>query len=97
MRKIRIKTDQIKNWKTFHTYFADQFNFPEYYGQNMNAWIDCMEDFAIDGLTVLEFGDCRSFKERIPEIHKAILESSAFINYRSTESGKKPMLIISMG
>jgi len=97
MKKIQINTDRIINWKTFHSHFADQFGFPDYYGQNMNAWIDSMEEFVIEGITILEFGDCGSLKERAPEIHKAILECNAFINYRSTEAGEEPKLIISMG
>jgi RNAse (barnase) inhibitor barstar len=97
MTTHKIDTNQITSWKQFHNLFSTKFNFPDYYGKNMNAWIDCMEDFAIDGLTIIEFGDCKVFKKSQPEIHSAILECSAFINYRSTESGDKPNLIISMG
>lgn len=97
MKTYKIDSTRINNWQSFHDLFAKQFNFPEYYGRNMNAWIDCIEDYVIDGITVLDFGNCSNLKSEHPEIHNAILESSAFINHRSTESGGTPHLIISMG
>jgi hypothetical protein len=39
---VRIDTRRIKDSSTFHDVFAEDFGFPEYYGRNMNAWIDCM-------------------------------------------------------
>jgi RNAse (barnase) inhibitor barstar len=97
MKKHNINTELIHNWESFHDLFSNQFNFPHYYGRNMDTWIDCMEDYAIEGLTILEFGNCEKLKNDNPEIHEAILEASAFINYRCSESGGTPELIISMG
>lgn len=97
MNRFKVETNQIPDWNSFHNLFCEQFSFPDYYGENMNAWIDCMEDLVIDGLTLIEFCDSRNLQERNPEIHRAILQSWAFINYRSTELGKDPLLIISMG
>ena len=39
---IRIDTRLINDWSSFHHVFKQQFGFPEFYGSNMNAWIDCM-------------------------------------------------------
>jgi RNAse (barnase) inhibitor barstar len=36
----------VKDWDSFHRECADQLDFPDYYGSNMNAWIDCIEDVA---------------------------------------------------
>ena len=39
---VRIDTNRIRDWDSFHTVFADAFGFPSFYGRNMDAWIDCM-------------------------------------------------------
>ncbi len=39
---VTVPVSEIKDWDTFHTVFAHVFGFPDYYGRNMNAWIDCM-------------------------------------------------------
>jgi RNAse (barnase) inhibitor barstar len=39
---IAIPADQITDWESFHSVFQAAFGFPDFYGRNMNAWIDCM-------------------------------------------------------
>src|SRR5688572_7987636 len=39
---IKIDTQRITDWKSFHNLFAEVFGFPGFYGRNMDAWIDCM-------------------------------------------------------
>lgn len=95
MKKVKIDTEQIKDWDSFHEVFSQTFDFPEYYGRNINAWIDCMDEFTKE-LTLLDLGDCRTLKETHPEIIEAISECSAFVNYRRIEANENPVLIISM-
>lgn len=40
MTAIPIPTNRITDWHTFHEVFAATLGFPDYYGRNMNAWID---------------------------------------------------------
>ncbi len=95
MNICKIDSSQIKSWASFHELFAKQFKFPIYYGRNMDAWIDCMED-CIEETTVLDFGNCRQLKQTHPEIIEAINESVSFINYRKLEIGVEPLLLIAM-
>lgn len=95
MKTVKIDPNLIANWDSFHDVFSKTFNFPDYYGRNMNAWIDCMDEFT-EELTLIDLGDCRDLKERKPEIIEAINECSAFINYRRLETGELPVLLISM-
>ena len=39
---IALDTGRITDRDTFHTVFAEAFGFPDFYGRNMNAWIDCI-------------------------------------------------------
>lgn len=95
MKKVKIDTEQIKDWESFHDVFSKTFDFPEYYGRNMNAWIDCMDEFITE-LTLIDLGDCRTLKETHSEIVEAINECSTFVNYRRIEANENPVLIISM-
>jgi len=45
-------TRRITNWNTFHNVFAKDFDFPSYYGENMDAWIDCMDDFLVESVVI---------------------------------------------
>jgi len=92
MKIIKIKSSKIRTWKSFHKTFASLLNFPEHYGENLDAWIDCMED--LNELTVLNFGDCRNLKREKPEIIEAILECSASVNNIKIERGEEPLLLI---
>lgn len=94
MQTFRIKGKRLKNWKTFHSEFKKELNFPDYYGQNMNAWIDCVDELT-DEPTLLQIDNGKYLKENAPELLNAILECGAFVNYRKIEVGEKPNLIIS--
>ena len=95
MKKVQIDIEQIKDWESFHDVFSQVFDFPDYYGRNMDAWIDCMDEFTTE-LTLIDLGDCRNLKGSQPEIIRAINECSAFVNYQRTEAKENPVLIISM-
>lgn len=93
MQTFIIKGKKIKNWKTFHSEFKKEMNFPDYYGANMDAWIDCVDELT-DKLTILQIENGKYLKEYKPELFNAILECGAFVNYRKVKVGEKPNLII---
>ena len=96
MNRAEIDVSEVRDWEDFHDYFTQKFEFPDYYGRNMNAWIDCMEDYALGGDSLmLHIEGMSGLKGRCPEIYEAICECSAFINYRSKESGEDGFLALS--
>jgi RNAse (barnase) inhibitor barstar len=104
---VEIDCDKILGWKSFHDEFARAFGFPEFYGKNMNAWIDCLTylDDPQDTMTTvhcepnsvvtLQLRNVGPLRERSVELYAAILECSAFVNWRRIESGKAPVLALS--
>jgi len=44
-QSARIETKKITDWDSFYSVFAEAMCFPNFYGRNMNAWIDCMTYF----------------------------------------------------
>jgi RNAse (barnase) inhibitor barstar len=99
MKIATIDLSSVTSWESFHELFARSFDFPSYYGRNMDAWIDCMEDFAIAGEDCLRL-DLKGMiplKDRSPEIYEAINECAAFINYRSAEAGGESVIALCYG
>ena len=99
--------DRITDWETFHAVFAEVLGFPAFYGRNMDAWIDCLAsaDSAEDGMTAitaapgdvltLQLEAISGFAERCPEQYAALIECSAFVNWRRIQQGQRPILALS--
>ena len=103
MAMVRIKSQAITDWQSFHNIFKREMGFPDFYGMNMNAWIDCltyldegdgMSRFQLSEGEMLhiEITETEDFKARVPEVFDALVECSAAVNRRYTEAGKMPML-----
>ncbi len=87
--------------------FAEVFGFPNFYGRNMDAWIDCMSylDDPESGMTtitckkgeyiVLDLAHVKEFKKRCPKIYDDLIECSSFVNWRSIEAGEPPLVMVS--
>jgi RNAse (barnase) inhibitor barstar len=106
IKTIQLNTDLIKDWNSFHQVSKKTFGFPDFYGNNMNAWIDCLSDIDDDtGMSnilirkedtlVIELINKNQFRERCPEIYLALFECVAFINYRKLELGETALIAIS--
>lgn len=104
MPLVRVNGELIRDWESFHTVFAETFGFPDFYGRNMNAWIDCMTslDEPADGMTsvhgsasdpvVLQLDNANALPA---ELFEAVTECSAFVNWRRIEAGEPAILILS--
>ncbi len=104
---VEIDTTKIDGWDSFHDVFVEALGFPSFYGRNMDAWIDCMTSIDAPedrmtrvhapkgGVAVLSLSDATGFAARCPEIYGAIIECSAFVNYRRMETGEPPVLALS--
>lgn len=86
----------LKDWEKFHDYFVKTFNFPDYYGRNMDAWNDCMSDYCYsNGLVSLHIDNATELKALNPEAFESLVDCSAFINWRSTDKNGEPLIVLS--
>jgi len=107
MAVVRIDASRIKDWETFHNIFAEKFGFPDFYGRNMEAWIDCMSyldepeahmtsvHIAPGEVMILHLQDVDNFAKRCPTQYEAIIECAAFVNWRRIEEGGSALLALS--
>jgi hypothetical protein len=104
---VTLDTRQMTDWESFHSVFADAFGFPDFYGRNMDAWIDCMT-YLDDpgarmtsvhsppgGVLVLQLDYVDDFAARCPEQYNAVIECAAFVNWRRIELGEEAVLALS--
>jgi len=107
MTVVKIDTGRITDWPTFHAVFAEMLGFPDFYGRNLDAWIDCMSylddpsagmssvHVAAGEVLVLQLDDVDGFSKRCPDQYQAIIESSAFVNWRRIDTGQAAVLTLS--
>lgn len=105
--RVRIEGGTIHDWDSFHDEFQRVFGFPEFYGRNMDAWIDCMtsldsEEDALSAVHVspgavltVELADAAKLKHDHRELYDAIVECAAFVNWRRLERGLPAVLALS--
>lgn len=103
----KIECKNIHDWDSFHSEFDRVFGFPKFYGRNMDAWIDCMSCLSSpeDEMTkihcdqgkmlIVELNDVAEVKNKVPEIYNAIIECSAFVNWRLIKAGEQPVMGLS--
>ena len=95
----------IHDWDTLHAVCAAAFGFPDFYGRNGDAFIDClsyldegdgMSRFVLkpgETLTV-ELSNAAEFADRAPEQAAALLSWIGAVNAWYVEDGKPPMLVV---
>ncbi len=105
--QVTIDLKEIVDEQSFHSVFQRVMGFPDFYGANMDAWIDCMTcvdepDDALskihaprDGVLVLALESVSDFKKRCPEIFDSLSGCAAFVNWRRIERGAPPVLSLS--
>lgn len=92
--QVSINFSKINDWDSFHFQFKEIMGFPDFYGNNMNAWIDCMSCIgaASDGMSKVTVSRNQALEIMVIDIEKAIktcpdvvhgfVECVAFVNQR---------------
>ncbi len=102
--KVIINASKITSVEALHDTFKEAFGFPDYYGRNMDAWIDCMThlDEEMNKIQVkegevveLQIDNIKDLKENHPDLYVEIIECAAFVNWRRIEKGESAILALS--
>jgi hypothetical protein len=107
LTEVAIDLNEVCDAESFHSVFQAKLGFPEFYGHNFDAWIDCMtrvdrpEDGMSEihapegGLLVLALFSVKAFRVRCPELFTELIDCVALVNYRRMEMGEHPVLSVS--
>lgn len=103
---VEIDGKTLVGRERFHDTFAKALGFPDFYGRNMDAWIDCMSslDDPESRMTsvhvrrgkvlTLKIRNYKYFKKAGKDEWLDLLECSAFVNFRCTEPGQNPLIAL---
>ncbi len=105
MAIIRVLLDGVSDWDSLHAALADALGFPDYYGRNGHAFIDCLTDIThgwdvppmlVDGETLtIDLGDTNRREEAFREKTDAVCAWVAFVNWRDMAEGLPARLLVS--
>lgn len=93
-KQIEIDGSALTDWKAFHKTFKETLNFPPYYGDNMDAWIECMAE--IKESLLISITDSETLKENAEEIYFTILECTALVNSIKLDEGDESVIAVSL-
>lgn len=93
----------ITDEASFHAQCVQAFGFPAFYGNSMDAWVDClsylrdedgMSKFRLKPNEVLDIvvQDAAAMKAQVPDLLEEITFCIAGINERYEDYGEKPAL-----
>ncbi|HJV81244.1 barstar family protein [Noviherbaspirillum sp.] len=105
MPSVHLDGRKITDWRAFHAQCKTAFGFPDFYGQNMDAWIDCLSGLRDDdGMSSIRLGPdevleisvlhSNSLRQAAPAILAALEDCVAEVNQRYAEQGEKPALAL---
>lgn len=103
MVKIQLDGRHMRDWPSFHTESQAKFGFPDFYGRNLDAWVDCLSGvrnddgmssivLASDELLQIEVINSAVLRAEAPHIVEAMQECVEAVNERYAESGEIPPL-----
>jgi RNAse (barnase) inhibitor barstar len=103
MVTIRLDGRRMTDRPSFHRECQAAFGFPDFYGRNMDAWVDCLSTVRDnDGMTAFKLAAGETLRieilhfdilsKKAPEILAVLEECTAAVNERTTQIGGKPAL-----
>jgi hypothetical protein len=105
MATVRLDGERITTWDGFHSESHAAFGFPDYYGRNMDAWIDSLSTLREDdGMSKFRLGPEETLqielvnsdvlRKKAPDIHGALKEYVSIVNQLYIENGEEPALAL---
>lgn len=105
VRRVPVPSAALASFESFHDVFSEALGFPEFYGRNMNAWIDCMSDVddPPTGMTRVhvEPGEVLVLDMEVgapaeQEVLAALVDCAACVNRRFADSGSQTRIALAL-
>ena len=107
MASVELNGALIADAAGFHAECKRAFGFPEFYGNSMDAWVDClsylrdeenMTRFRLKPNEVLDIvvTGADAMKVKVPDLLEEVAYCVAGINERYEDYGEKPALRLSL-
>lgn len=103
---LTLDAQKIVDRRSFHEAFQKLLGFPDHYGRNMNAWIDCMLflrdpsarmtaiHLGREERLLIELKGAEDFQHRLPDLFADLAACTAFVNHQYVEAGEDPAVAL---
>lgn len=103
MATVRLNGESITDWASFHAESQKAFGFPDFYGRNLDAWIDCLSYLRDDDgmsnirlaageVLTIEILNAETLRQRLPDLLAEVTLCVDVINERYADYGEAPAL-----
>ena len=104
--KLELDGQKVSDAEEFHSEFAQAFGFPDFYGRNMDAWIDCMSclDDPVGNISsvnvepgstiTIKITNHSYLKEIAPQLWADLLNCTEFVNERFINAASETRLAL---
>ncbi len=103
MATVQLEAARIADWDSFHAECKREFGFPDYYGNTMDAWVDCLGylrdgegmtrfDLGENDVLTIEILNAALLKQNLPDLLDELAYCIGGINERYEDYGEKPAL-----
>ncbi len=103
MATAQLDAARITDERSFHAECKREFGFPDYYGNTMDAWVDClsylrdgegMTRFALgeNEMLAIEIANSALLRQNLPDLLEELAFCVGGINERYEDYGEKPAL-----
>lgn len=105
MASAVLEARELLTAEGFHRASRAAFGFPDFYGNNLDAWIDCMSGLRDgDGMTRftlaagekldITINNASILQQTAPDVLDALRQCVAEVNQRCQEAGQAPVLML---
>lgn len=103
MATVKLDGATIHNWNDFHAQCRQAFAFPDFYGDNLDAWMDCLSYLRDDdGMTrfvlkdkevlTIEVLHSQQLRKQVPDMIEELTFCIAVLNESYTDLGEQEAL-----
>ncbi|MBV8633944.1 MAG: barstar family protein [Burkholderiaceae bacterium] len=107
MATVNLDGVRITDWNSFHAECKREFGFPDWYGNTMDAWIDCLcylrDDegmarfhLAEDEVLTIAIKNSALLKQNLPDLLEELAFCIGGVNERYEDYGEKPALKLTL-
>ena len=88
MKNVILNCEKLLQRKQAHLYLAQMFDFPDYYGKNLDALFDCLTELG-ECTVVLEGGDllrqCEGYGAKILKVLEEAAQKNPYLRLEFQE------------
>lgn len=107
MATVSLDGAVMTDWAAFHAQSRRVFGFPDFYGNSMDAWIDCLSylrdddgmssiRLSADEVLRIDILHAGAWRAAQPDMLDEVLYCIAGINERYEDYGEKPALQVNL-